>query len=308
MSFWITLQTVLLMLAYSVPGYLLVRCKKIPQDDIPSFANVLLYACAPFQTMYAMHKVELSGYMVKYLGIAFVCGVVMMGGMLALCYFLLRKKQDRVIYRIIVVSAAMGNCGFMGIPMVEALMPEYPQGVAFTSGFFLAMNMLMWTAVSFIYTRDRNYISVKKVFLNPSVIAMGAALIVFFGRIDLPATVVKFIDVMGTMSTPLCMLILGMRLAVIPIKPMFTRPAQYAACALKQIAFPLLAFALLYFAPVEREFARTIVILCAMPVGNLVLSFAEILGQGQEVAANTVLLSTLLSLATVPALMAMVMA
>ena len=306
MSFSITLATVLLMLAYSVPGYALVKSGKLPAKHIPSFANVLLYVNSPMQTMYAMQKIEFSGYMVKYLGIALLCGTVMMGGMLALCYALFRSKQERVIYRIVVASAAMGTCGFMGIPMVEALMPDYPQGVAFTSGFFLAMNILMWTAVSFIYTRDSRYISVKKIFLNPATIAMGVSLILFFGRIDLHPSVVTFINVLGTMATPLCMLILGMRLGAIPLKPMFTQPLQYLACALKLIAFPLLAYALLYFAPVERSFAQTIFIVCAMPVGNLVLSFAEILGEGQDAAANIVLLSTILSMVTVPVMMLLI--
>lgn len=305
MSFSVTLSTVLLMLAYSVPGYLLVKFRKTPESHTRSFATLLLYACSPMQTMYAMRKIELSGYMVRYLAIALGVGALLMGGTLALLYFVFRSKQEQVAYRILVAAAAMGNCGFMGIPMLEALMPEYPQGVAFTSGFFLAMNVLMWTAVSYIYTRDKSYISIKNVLLNPSTVAMGVSLVLFFGRVPVPAVVDEFINMMGKMATPLCMIILGMRLGAIPIKPMFTRPIQYAACALKLIAFPLAALLLMRLLPVEPNFARMIFIICAMPCGNLVLSFAEILGEGQDVAANIVLLSTLLSVVTVPVMMLM---
>ena len=58
----------------------------------------------------------------------------------------------------------MGNCGFMGIPLLEALLPGYPQAVAFAAMFFMAYNILMWTMVSFMITRDRHYISIKKIF------------------------------------------------------------------------------------------------------------------------------------------------
>ena len=48
MSFTVTLTTVLIMLAYSIPGYLLVKSSKIPGSHIPSFAAVLLYLKVPY--------------------------------------------------------------------------------------------------------------------------------------------------------------------------------------------------------------------------------------------------------------------
>ncbi len=50
----------------------------------------------------------------------------------------------------------------------------------------------------------------------------------------------------------------------------------------------------------ERQYVQTIYIICCVPVGNLVLSFSEVLGEGQDVAANVVLLSTFLSMVTIP--------
>ena len=42
--------------------------------------------------------------------------------------------------------------------------------------------------------------------------------------------------------------------------------------------------------------------MCACPVASVVQNYAEILGEGQDVAANTVLLGTLSSIATLPLL------
>lgn len=300
MSFTVTLTTVAMMLLYAVPGYLLIRCRKLGADSISAFATLLLYLCSPFQTIYAMQRIEYSQYMLIHLGLALLLGVVLMGGMLAIVYFILRKKQHLVPYRICTAASALGNCGFMGIPLLEALLPEYPQAVAFASMFFMAMNILMWTVTSFIITRDRQYISIKKVFLNPSSIAMGAALILFFTRTRLPGQLGDMVTLLSKMTTPLCMLILGMRLAVVPFKPIFTSGLQYMAVALKLFAFPLLALAVCSLLPVERNFAVSLYIICCAPTGNLVLSFAEILGEGQDTAANVVLLSTLLSMLTIP--------
>jgi len=300
MSFSVTLATVALMLVYTIPGYLLMKKKMVKPDSISTLATLLLYLCSPFQTIYAMQQIEYSPYMLKYLSISLVLGFVLMGGTMAALYLLTLKKQKEVPWRICITAAAMGNCGFMGIPLLEALLPDYPQAVGFAAAFFVAYNVLMWTMVSFIITRDRKYISVKKIFLNPSVIAMGISLVMFFAKIRLTGQVADVVTLLSKMCTPLCMLILGMRLALVPIKPMFTSPVQYAAIGLKLIAFPLVTLAICSVLPVERGFAVGMYILACAPVGNMVLSFAELLGEGQDTAANVVLLSTLLSMITIP--------
>ena len=306
MSFSVTLITVATMLLYAVPGYLLVKGRLLPKESISAFATLLLYACAPFQTIYAIQQLDFSMYMLKYLILTLVLGLVLMGGTLGIVYFVLRKRQQDVRYRICTVAAAMGNCGFMGIPLLEALLPDYPQAVGFASMFFMAMNILMWTLVSFIITRDRRYISLKKVFVNPSVLAMGVALVLFFGRIRLTGKISELVITLNKMSTVVCMLILGMRLALVPIKPMFTSGIQYVAIALKLFVFPLAALAICSLLPVEREFAMGIYIICCAPTGNMVLSFAELLGEGQDTAANVVLLSTLLSMLTIPLMLMLI--
>lgn len=306
MSFSVTLATVALMLVYTIPGYLLMKKRLVKPDSISTLATLLLYVCSPFQTIYAMQQIEYSPYMLKYLGITLGLGFLLMGAAMAVLYLLTIKKQTEVPWRICITAAVMGNCGFMGIPLLEALLPEYPQAVGFASMFFVAYNVLMWTMVSFIITRDKKYISLKKIFLNPSVIAMGISLVMFFAKIRLTGQVGDVISLLSKMCTPLCMLILGMRLALVPIKPMFTSGVQYAAIALKLIVFPLAALAICSILPVEREFAVGIYILGCAPVGNMVLSFAELLGEGQDTAANVVLLSTLLSMITIPVMLLIV--
>ena len=303
MSFTIALTTVAVMLCYTIPGYLLVKSKLVPRTSIAAFATVLMYLNSPFQTLYAMQRIELSGYVLRYLGLTFVLGLILMGAMLALVYGVTRRRQDQVPYRICTTAAVFGNCGFMGIPLLEALMPHYPQAVAFSAAFFLAQCVMMWTVGSFVITRDPKYMSLRKVFLNPSTLAMCVSLVLLFARVRFTGQVADFIALLSRMATPMCMLILGMRLGVIPLRPLFTRPLQYLAIALKLLAFPLLVLAVTRFLPVEPDYARTLYVMACCPVGNVVLSFSEMLGEGQDVAANVVLLSTFLSVLTIPVML-----
>lgn len=302
-SFTIALSTVALMLLYAVPGYLFIKAKLIPAKAIPSFAVMLLYLCAPFQTIDAMQRIEYSPRMLRLLGITFALGALLMCGMLALVFFITRKKQKDVRVRICTTATAFGNCGFMGIPLLEALLPEYPEAVAFASAFFIAMSVMMWTLGSAIIAHDAGYIKLHKVILNPTSIAMVFALVFFFGRIQITGQAHEIVTLLSKMSTIVCMLILGMRLAAVPLKPIFTSGQQYLAVAVKLIVFPLLALAVCSLLPLEREHVMALYIICATPVANVVLSFSEIIGEGQDTAANVVLLSTLLSVVTIPVLL-----
>lgn len=305
-TFTVALTTVGMMLLYAVPGFAFIKLGKIKTESISAFAVVLLYLCAPFQIVDAMQRVSLSGEMTRQLGLTIVVSAAVMGGVLALVYLITRKKQEIPAVRICTTATAFGNTGFMGIPLLEALLPDYPEAVAFASAFFIAMNLMMWTVGSAIITRDRKYVSLKKTILNPTAIAFIASMILYFGRIEIRGTLNTFVSMLSKMTTVLCMLILGMRLATMPVRPIFTSGLQYAAIGLKLFVFPLIALAVCSLLPVERDFVRSIYILCCVPVGSLVLSFAELLGEGQDTAANVVLLSTLLSIVTMPLMLLLV--
>ena len=106
MSFTVTLTTVAIMLLYTVPGFLLMKGKLVKPDSISTLATLLLYLCSPFQTIYAMQQIECSPYVIKYLLLSLVLGLVLMGGAMAVIYLLTIKKQKEVPMRICTVAAA----------------------------------------------------------------------------------------------------------------------------------------------------------------------------------------------------------
>lgn len=306
MSFTVTITAVAVMLLYAVPGYILLRKKLIQQEAISAFAKLLLYVCQPCLAIYAFQKLEFSMKLVGEMSLFLVITFLLMGLGILIPYLIFRKKQAEVRYRICTLAMSFGNCTFMGLPLVETLMPNYPEAAVFSTMFFLSMSILAWSVGSTIITRDPKYISVRKIFLNPSIISMLIAVIMYFAGFHLPTKLDEMVTLLARMSTPLCMLILGMRLATVPIKPIFTDPLQYIAVGVKLIVFPLVALAVTSLLPVSREFVCTMFILCSVPVANVVLSFAEMLNEGQETAANVVLLSTLLSVITMPLMLLLI--
>ena len=299
----ISAVTVGVMLLYAVPGYLLVKSGMVSESSIPAFAKLLMYVCQPCLTVYCFGKAAFTKELIEECVIFFTVTFLLQCAALAVLFFLIHRKKDDVRLRVCSIAAVFGNCTFMGVPILEALMPDYPQAVILSTIFFLGMNILGWTAASYIITGDRKYISIKKVVLNPAVIGVAVAAAISAAGIKFPAQLEEGIALVGKMSTPLCMIIIGMRLAVIPLKPMFTDKYQYAAAAFKLMIYPLAALCIGKLLSFDVNMLKTLYVLACCPTAAVVLTFAELLGEGQQTAANTVTAGTILSVLTIPLMM-----
>ncbi len=299
-TFLASLGVVFTMLIYAVPGFLLVKTKIVKENNISAFARLLMYVSSPCLVFSSITRNELSGQLVvqMLIALAIAMGIFLLG--LVVFFFVFKRKSDDVKYRVYNLATTLGNCAFMGVPVLEALFPDYPQAVAFSAMFSLAMNIIAWSVGSYIISRDKKYISAKKIFLNPAVIALLVAIPFFAFEIQLPAVINAPVTLLAKMSAPLCMLIMGMRLACASFKGVFLRPSQYLIVAIKQIIFPLAVFLILLMLPLEPNMKASIYIITACPVASVILSFSEMIGKGQESAANLVLLGTSLSAITIP--------
>ncbi|MDE6869702.1 MAG: AEC family transporter, partial [Clostridia bacterium] len=173
--------------------------------------------------------------------------------------------------------------------------------------YFLSMSLLGWTLVSTIITRDKKYISVKKILINPATLSIAVSLPFFFTGFKISADngqllgqIENMINILGKMTTPLCMLVMGMRLATIKFKSLFNNWMQYFAMAVNQVIFPLCVLGLLMLFGGDEELKWCMFIMCACPIAAVVQNYAEILGEGQDTAANMVLLGTISSIVTLP--------
>ena len=304
MVFTTTLSSVALLLLYAVPGFLLVKSKLVEKSAIPAFAKVLLYVCQPCLTFYSFNKADFSFELLAGLGVFFLISFVSQFGLLMLFYFIFRKKsQENVRYRIMNMALVLGNCGFFGIPVVERLFPHRADAAAYCLVFTLAMNLLCWTMVLYIVTRDKRYIKAKQLILNPATIAFLVGLVLFVFSLKLPGIISEAVSLGSKISTPLCMTILGMRLATARFATVFLSPLQYLVVIAKQTVIPLAVFGLVSLLPVDIFIKQLSFILFCCPVASNVLNFAEIAGKGQEEASGCVLLGTALSIATMPLMM-----
>jgi len=300
MSFFVTLSAVAIMLLYAVPGFLLIKTGLVKDDHIPSFSKLLMYVCQPCITIYSFRQASFSSESFINICICLALALGLQLGMVLLYFFLFKKKRQDVLWRVINLASVLSNCAFLGIPILEALLPDNPEVLAYSSVFGVAMNLIGWSVGMYIISLDKRYIKPKKIFLNPGTVGFVIALIMYLFSVRLPDGMENMLTLLGRMSTPLCMIIMGMRLATVRIKAVFCDIRQYLPVVLNQIAFPLIALALTYFMPISPILKQSVFILCACPVASMVQNYAELIGEGNDKAANIVLLGTLSSILTVP--------
>ncbi len=302
-NFLITFSTVLIMICYAIPGFILVRTGQIKENAIPAFAKVLMYVCSPCLTIYTIANLKYSFTIVKEVIIVLVSSLAIQILILMVFRFIFRRHTEDVKYRVCTIATAMGNCGFMGVPLLEAVMPEHPEALAMSTAYCVGMNLIGWTIASAIISNDVKYMKVHKALLNPAVLSLIVAIPLFVTETKLPSQLNNMVTLLGKMSLPMCMLIMGMRLATMELKNLFNDKMQYFIIFVKQIVMPVIALLIFMALPVAPYLKRTMFILSASPVASVVLNFSEMIGEGQKTAANLVLLGTLSSVITIPLLM-----
>lgn len=310
-TFFVALGAVATLLLIAIPGYLLKKKKMVGEDSMPALSKILLYVCQPCLSIYTFKSAAFSMEKLGSIGIFAALALLVQILMLGVAYLILRKRMEKPLYRIMTIACALGNCAFFGIPVIEALFPaEAPELLIYTSVYAIIMNIIGWTLGAAIISQNFKYISLRKILLNPATVSLFIAIPFFVFKIDtagMPTELASFITsldsmvaLIGRMATPISMLIMGMRLSTMDFKQMFTTKQIYFSLAMKQLLMPLIAFAILVFLPVDLGMKSALYIICCCPVASVVLNYSEILGEGQKEAAASVLLSTILSILTLP--------
>ena len=307
MEFFIVLKTVAVMMAYLFVGFGAVKAKVAETGHARSISGILIYVCGPCMVINSFLNMTCTkANNISLLQFFFVT-LLLQFIFLCIVWLIVKKKMENAQYRILTIGAVLGNVGFFGIPICNALFPTEPIAATYCSVYVMSMNIIVFTVGVFMLTKNSKYMSIKSALVNPTTFGILIALPLYIFSINLPEELTGGIALMGKMTTPMCMFVLGMRLASVDIKALFMRPFAYITSALKLLVFPVFAYTAVRFLPCfDNTFKVCILVLSAAPTAAIVLSMAELHKCQQELSANVVLLSTLLSIITMPLVLLLV--
>ena len=99
------------------------------------------------------------------------------------------------------------------------------------------------------------------------------------------------------------MLILGSTLAMIPLRDVFLDWRIYVLCLIKMLILPVVIWAIVRLLPLPEMIGRITVVMWSLPVATNCTMLATQYGGDEAMSSKGVLITTLLSVVTIPLLM-----
>lgn len=309
LDFLTVLINIGILLLLGIPGYVFRKNKMLGSGDSKPLVILLLYVTQSFLIIMSFqdkaYEPSILGTIGWVVGLSAAAHILMLG--IASLIFK-RVKGDARARGVYTFASVFGNCGYMGLPVISALFfgsPLLPELKIYVSFYIAVFNFVNWTIGIYIISGDKKYVSIKNALINPTTIALAVALPLYFSGIkiaDFSTQLSGAFNMLGDMTTPLSMIILGIKLAEMPFRSVFSSWQVYLVSFLKLIAMPLLMLALMLpFRQYVGDVAPyALVIIAAMPVATLTIANSERFGGDSLAAAKCMLCSTLLSVFTIP--------
>lgn len=274
---------------------------KLKLMDVPTSARLssfLMFIVNPIVVINA-YTMKFEPQLAKNLGIAFVLAIISHIIAIVIGYiFIHDKKGEKGSAAIERFSAIYTNCGFMALPLMNALFGA--EGVFYASAYMTVFNLLSWTHGYVMISGKLDKRIIKKAFFSPVVISVFVGLFIFFLQIPMSTILGDSIKHMASLNTPLAMLVTGITLASSGFLKAFTTKRYYYVVLVGNVIFPLITAALYVFLPVQSDIVMVNLIAVACPSAVSTLLFANDLKKDVKQASNILALSSVVCVLTIP--------
>ena len=208
---------------------------------------------------------------------------------------------ERKYHGIVNTMVVFTNIGFMGMPMIHGIYGT--DALIYMTVFLIPFNVLFYSYA--IQTMQPEGEEKKRFRLRDLMnVGMGAcvlSIIIYFSGIRLPYVLNATIQMVGGLTAPLAMMLIGASLPDIPWKSLITNGRLIAFVLLKMLVFPTLV--LLALGQFVHHQVLLAVALCALatPSGNMLAMLAAIYNKDSFLLATEgISLTTAVSVITMP--------
>lgn len=287
------------MMLMAIVGFALVRFKLLREDDTRVISVLLVYVLQPCLIARAF-QIDLTPERMH----GFICGTV-----LATATILLSMLMSRIcmkpfgldaIDRSTIIYANVGN---LLLPLVSMALGD--EMVFYCSSFQIPFNALLWTHCFSIIKGDRT-VNVRKLLLNPNLIALFIGIFFLVTRIAVPSVIDAAAKGFNDMVAASSMLLVGMVIAGIDIKTVFTYKKAYLVSFGRLLAVPILSMLILYATgflthhPELRAVFMVVILGAGAPSASSIVQIAVLHNKDAAKAGIYNVMTTLLCIVTMP--------
>ena len=303
MDIMVVFQTMLKLFLLLILGFVLFKCHIFDEYTNKKISALIVNVASPMLIISSIAGVEGSNKSIVFLMIG--AGILMYIGFIILGKIINRifpfPKKDWPVYECMVVFA---NTGFMGYPVLLDVFGQ--EAVFYASLIHMAFNFFVYTYAIMCLTKgdDSEFKLNLKQLLTPGIILIFVGIFIYLFDIQLPSVLMDTINSVGSLTAPLSMMMIGSSLAVYPIKDSFTDWRSYVFAFVRLMIVPFVTMIMCRLLHIDAYYANITIITNVMPVGSMVLMLATQYNANVKIVTRNIVVSTLLSVITIPIVVA----
>ena len=283
-------------------GFFLYKIKMLNTTvnvSLSRFLVEVVVVCMTFTSIVSLDDEAEKSDVLLLLLIGVIIYVILIPISLGLTRLLKTPAQSRGVYDCLMI---FGNVGFIGLPIAESLYGNV--GLFFMAILNIHFNLLCYTLGFWLITKDngkKQKMSLKSL-INPGIIAIIIALIIFFCDIKIPDIVLSPFQFVGNITSPLALIVLGSSIAAHPLKMVFSQWRIYVLTFVRMIILPLAAFFICRSLLGPGMMTNIITLYVGMPSAVITGMFALAYGGDEESATAGTAMMNIFCIITIPAI------
>ena len=283
----------LTMMLYMLIGLALFKANLVTLRGSSEIGKILIYVTIPASIL-KPYMLDFSMEKLKGLLLAFGAAALTLLIASAVSALIFKSRSDIRYF-----GCIFSNAGFIGIPLAQMTLGD--EAVFYIAAYVVLVNLTQQSFGIWILTKDRKYISPKKMFTTPAMFAFGAALLLFFLPIQVPQVFNTVISGLSAMNGPLAMMLIGGYLSQVSPKELLGDKYTYMCICVRLLLIPLITVFTLMIIPSRHLMLRFAILLAAAaPVGSNAAVFAQLYGNDYKGGVKDVCMTTIASILTLP--------
>lgn len=296
------LNTVIKLFIIMVVGFFAYKLKFMDREFSKKLSNFVICVGTPFLVLGGLLGTEDKNFENLRSGLFIILtGICIYVFSAVIAFSSTRPIKDRSQRGIGEFALVFANTGFMGFPVLKALFGE-EMGAFYGSFYIIAFNLVIWTYGIFIISKCSDDVKIKPInmILNYGTVPCILGIILYMLPWQLPDVVVDAFGMIGDITIPCSMFIIGGVIATIPFGKIFSDVKVYLLLFIKLFATPVLAASVAYILGLDSFYIYFVAIMTALPCASNTVMYAEKYDVAPEFGAKLTGISTILSVVTVP--------
>lgn len=287
-----------------VLGFFLGRKKIITDSASKVFANLLLSVAMPCALFSAFPNQFAQQTFALFLR-AVIGGVAVILVAIVVARFLFPKNKNRADYFQHQFAFIFNNASFLGYPLTLVIFG--PSAMIVYSGLMIVFNLALFSYGVWLFEQKLAFKHLKQIFLNPNIVAVLLGMIFFLNSWSLPIFAQQTVTYIAALTTPLSLLTVGFMLSQVKhFWRIFAKKQILKTVVLQLVLMPILTYSVLSLLQMPKEIKQIFTMIQALPTATSLALFAEKYHGDPVDASELVLMSTLVSALTLPAIMTVI--